>query len=262
MDIDLTGKRALVCGSSQGIGRAIAEELAKMGASITLFARNRDSLEEVKSALATNASQKHEILIADFSNPDEVMASLKPYLAQRNTIHILINNTGGPKGGPIIGAQTDEFLQAFQSHLVVNHLLTQAVVPGMKQAGFGRIINIISTSVKTPIQGLGVSNTTRGAVASWAKTMANELAEFGITVNNVLPGYTSTARLDSLMQARAKARQVEVSQIEAEIQKEIPAKRFGTAQEVAVAAAFLASPAAAYINGINLPVDGGRTPSL
>lgn len=177
-------------------------------------------------------------------------------------MHILVNNTGGPPGGPIIDADTDEFLTAFNMHLVNNHQLTQAVVPYMKEAKYGRIINIISTSVKQPLNGLGVSNTIRGAVASWAKTMANELGQFGITVNNVLPGSTNTGRITSIIESRAQKSGRSQEEVKQEMEAEIPARRFAEPAEVAAAAAFLASPAAAYINGINVPVDGGRTGCL
>jgi 3-oxoacyl-[acyl-carrier protein] reductase len=174
----------------------------------------------------------------------------------------LINNTGGPKSGPIVDAEVSEFLAAFNQHLICNHILMQAVVPGMKAAGFGRIINIISTSVKQPLPNLGVSNTIRGAVASWSKTLANELGAFGITVNNVLPGATNTQRLTEIAKVKADKTGESIAEILAEMGQESPMKRIAEPEEVAAAVAFLASPAASYINGINVPVDGGRTKSL
>ena len=194
MDLNLKGKRALVCGSSQGIGKASAIELALMGANVCLLARNEEALKKVLKELALQEGQKHEILIADFSNPEQLKTVLNDYLKDRN-VDILINNTGGPAGGQAIEASADLFINAFNMHLICNQILVQAIVPGMKKNGFGRIINIISTSVKTPLRGLGVSNTIRGAVASWAKTLSLELGPFGITVNNVLPGFTMTGRL-------------------------------------------------------------------
>jgi 3-oxoacyl-[acyl-carrier protein] reductase len=176
--------------------------------------------------------------------------------------HVLINNTGGPKAGEAISADTAEYLRAFSNHLICNQILVQAVVDGMTKAGYGRIINIISTSVKQPLRGLGVSNTIRGAVASWAKTLATELGMFGITVNNVLPGATKTERLFSLFRTKAEASGRKLEEIEAEWLKEIPAGRFAEPEELANAVAFLASPLASYINGINVPVDGGRTGCL
>ena len=261
MNLSLEGKNAIICGSSQGIGFAIAMELAQMGANCTLFARNKASLEEAILHLDTTLQQEHHIMVADFSNPVEVKQQIESHV-NNNQVHILINNTGGPPAGPIIDAEDDQFLQAFNQHLICNHIITKAVVPGMKEAGYGRIINVISTSVKIPLKNLGVSNTIRGAVASWAKTMSNELAQFGITVNNVLPGATKTKRLKNIINNNANKQQVEADKIEEEMQKEIPARRFGEPEEIAAVAAFLASPAAAYVNGVSIPVDGGRTGSI
>lgn len=261
MITDLTGKRAIICGSTQGIGKAAAFELALLGASITLIARNEDKLKAVLSELPADDTESHSYIVADFNDPEQLKAGISGFL-QDHTVDILINNTGGPAAGLITEAELSEFNQAFTNHLICNHILVQAVVPGMKSAGWGRIINIISTSVKTPLKGLGVSNTIRGAVASWSKTLSLELAPFGITVNNVLPGLTLTNRLESLIQARAEKEGKTRHALELEMLKEIPAGRFAEAHEVAAAVAFLASPAAGYINGINMPVDGGKTPSL
>jgi len=262
MNISLTGKNAIVCGSTQGLGRASALELAQLGACVTLIARNESSLQRVRNELSTANGQNHRYVVADFSDPQILKNQLSETGITNSTIHILVNNTGGPPGGPIIDARLDEFTTAFSNHLICNHILVQAVVPGMKAAGYGRIINIISISVKQPILGLGVSNTTRGAVASWAKTLAGELAPYGITVNNVLPGMTKTGRLDSLIVAKVQKTGKSIAEVTKEMVAEIPAGRFGDPGEFANAVAFLASPAAAYINGINLPVDGGRTGCL
>ncbi len=261
MDLSLKTRRAIVCGSTQGIGKAAAIELANLGASVTLLARNADQLRATAAELPTTAGQTHDFLVADFSDPANIAAALKTLDASR-PCHILINNTGGPKGGPLVDANPDELLAAFKMHVIGNQLLLQALVPGMKAAKFGRIINIISTSVKAPIEGLGVSNTIRAAVANWAKTLAGELAPFGITVNNVLPGFTDTARLSTLFKAKADKTGKTPDDVLKAALGSIPAGRLGRAEEIAAAVAFLASPAAAYINGINLPVDGGRTPSL
>jgi 3-oxoacyl-[acyl-carrier protein] reductase len=262
MNMSLLGKRALVCGSTQGLGKACALELALLGASITLVARNEESLKRTRSELDTSNNQHHSFIVADFSNVNQVQQRVTEFVKNAPPIHILVNNTGGPKGGPIVDAELQEFTRAFSSHLLCNHILVQAVVGGMKAEGYGRIINIVSTSVKQPIAGLGVSNTVRGAVASWAKTLAGELAPFGITVNNVLPGMTKTTRLDSLIKAKSEKSGKSVDQITNEMIAEIPAGRFAMPEEFAAAVAFLATPAASYINGINLPVDGGRTMSL
>lgn len=262
MNLDLTGKRALVCGSTQGIGKAVAIELAFMGAHVTLLARNADELEKTRAGLMNYKNQRHHILVADFTRSDELKEKVNQYLLKGNEIHILVNNTGGPAAGKIIEEEPQKFLEVFNQHLINNHILSKLVIDGMIASGYGRIINIISTSVKTPLPNLGVSNTIRGAVANWAKTLANEVAEYGITVNNVLPGATKTQRLQSIIQNKALKEGKEIETIEQEMQNEIPMKRFGEASEVANAVCFLASPAASYITGINLPVDGGRTPCL
>jgi 3-oxoacyl-[acyl-carrier protein] reductase len=261
MNLDLKGKYAVVCGASQGIGKAAAVELAQMGATITLIARDEARLKEALAHLSVHAGQSHRYLAVDFNDWKHVKMVIETYAAQ-NPTHILVNNTGGPSAGPAIDARPEEFIQAFSSHLICNQVITQAIVPGMRNAGFGRIVNVISTSVKVPLKGLGVSNTIRAAVANWAKTLSVELAPAGITVNNVLPGATMTVRLQSLIQNKAAISGRSIEEIQQEMVHEIPAGRIGEAHEVAAAVAFLCSPAASYINGINLPVDGGRTGSL
>ncbi len=262
MDLDLTGKIALVCGSTQGIGRATAVELALLGATIVLMARHEQTLKTTLAELDTTKGQQHRYAVADFSQPNAVSEAIATQLAQFPDLHILINNTGGPAGGSLLDAKPEEFVQGFHNHLLNNQALVQAVVPAMKRAGYGRIVNVISTSVKQPIVGLGVSNTIRGAVAQWSKTLSLEIAPFGITVNNVLPGYTKTARLTSVVSMRAKAANKSEEETAAQLEGEIPTGRFILAEEVAAAIAFLCTPAAASVNGINFPVDGGRTGSL
>ncbi len=261
MNLSLEGKNAVVCGSTQGIGLAIAEELALLGANCTLIARNEGALKAAVHNLDIALRQQHGYLVADFSKPEEVRKVIEAHVA-KNIVHILINNSGGPAAGPVIEASEEAFLNTFNQHLICNHILTKAVVPSMKKEDYGRIINIISTSVKIPLKNLGVSNTIRGAVASWAKSMANELGQFNITVNNVLPGYTSTQRLSSIIEGTAKKGNVLVDIVEKNMKEEIPMKRFADASEVAAVAAFLASPAASYVNGTSIPVDGGRTGSI
>lgn len=261
MDLSLTAKTALVCGSTQGIGRAVAFELALLGANCILLARNESVLSELAQALPTTQGQVHRYAVADFSEPGQVQKVVAPLVAQM-PIHILVNNTGGPSAGPITQAAPEAFEAAFRQHLIVNHLLVQLLLPKMKAAGFGRIINIISTSVKVPLDHLGVSNTTRAAVASWAKTLANEVAADGITVNNVLPGFTDTARLRSLAATLAASKGITEAEQLAVMAAGVPARRLGEAKEIAAMAAFLATPAAAYVNGTSIPVDGGRTGSI
>lgn len=259
MKINLVDRTAVVCGSTQGIGKASAVQLANIGAKVILIARNEERLKETVAELNTSFGQKHSYLVADFSNATELQARLTKIT---EPVHILINNTGGPAGGSILDSTLEEFESAFNNHLKCNHILVKKFVPGMKEAHYGRIINIISTSVKQPLPNLGVSNTIRGAVASWSKTLANELGQFGITVNNVLPGATKTARLTAIIDKKANGSKEAAAAIEQEMLSEIPANRFAEAAEIAYAVTFLASPAAGYINGINLPVDGGRLKTL
>ena len=258
MNLHLKNKNVLVCGSTQGIGKAAALLFAEEGANVTLLARNESKLKSVLSELSNN-NQNHNYLVADFSKPED----LKTVLENHNVnFHVLINNTGGPAGGPIFNAKVDEFESAFTQHLKCNHILVQTLAPFMKQENYGRIINVISTSVKQPLDGLGVSNTIRGAVANWSKTMANELGQFGITVNNVLPGATNTERLNEIINNKANKTGKSIDEVSMAMKNAAPAKRFAKPEEVANAIVFLASEQASYINGINLPVDGGRTKSL
>lgn len=261
MNLSLEGKKAIVCGSTQGIGLAIAEELALLGASCTLLARNEAALKEAVHKLDTQLRQQHSYLVADFNKPDELRKVITEYMQSHN-VHILVNNTGGPAAGPVTEATEEAFLNSFNQHLICNHILAKACVPSMKKEGYGRIVNVISTSVKIPLKNLGVSNTIRGAVASWSKTMANELGQFNITVNNVLPGFTVTQRLTTLIDNIAKKGNTIVDIVEKNMMEEVPMKRFADVSEVAAAAAFLASPAASYVNGVSIPVDGGRTGSI
>ena len=259
MNLDLRNKNAIVCGSTQGIGEASAIELSRLGANITLIARNESKLMNVLKELDNSQGQTHSFLCIDFSDSESLKEKIDTLSGD---YHILINNTGGPAGGPITDADTNAFEDAFRMHLVNNQILVQKVIGGMKTAGFGRIINIISTSVKAPIPGLGVSNTIRAAVASWAKTLSIEVGSFGITVNNVLPGFTDTNRLKTLITKKASVQGKTEEEIANAMKSSVPANRFGEAYETANAVAFLCSPAEAYINGINLPVDGARTAGL
>jgi 3-oxoacyl-[acyl-carrier protein] reductase len=262
MELNLAGKTALVCGSTQGIGRACARELAEAGAHIVLLARDETRLKEEKNELDRINHLNNDFLVADFNDWKQVESVVKAFVAKSNPIHILVNNNGGPAAGPITDARPEAFEAAFTQHLLCNQVLVQAVVNEMIKADYGRIINIISTSVKAPLHGLGVSNTIRAAVGNWSKTMANELGKYGITVNNVLPGATMTGRLSQIITNKAARTHQELASVEEEMLAEIPLKRFAKPEEIAHAVTFLASPAAAYINGINLPVDGGRTASL
>ncbi len=261
MDLELNNKTAIVCGSTQGIGLGIAKELAQNGVNLILIARNEDLLKSTIQSLYNN--KKHRYICVDFGEPEKLKKKLGELLdSEKITVDILINNTGGPGGGPINLAESSEFLKAFNMHIVCSHIITQIVSHGMKKNRFGRIINIISTSVKVPISNLGVSNTIRGAMANWGKTLANELGEYGITVNNVLPGFTETGRLNSLFEKKSKKENRSLEDVKSKAIQTIPVGRFGNVKDVAYAVLFLSSARASYINGINLPVDGGRTPSL
>ena len=261
MDLNLNGKHALVCGASEGIGRAAAHELALLGADVTVLARRADALQAVVDALPRTGAQRHGAVVADVSDTAGLRAAIEP-LASAHPIHILVNNTSGPAGGPAHDASEDAFLDTFRKHLLANHALVQAALPGMRAARWGRIVNVISTSVREPIPNLGVSNTIRGAVASWAKTLSRELAADGITVNNVLPGYTETARLSQILHDRALASGQTEDAVAAAMRQSVPAARFAQPMEIAAAIAFLCAPAAAYINGVSLAVDGGRMQSI
>ena len=254
MDLTLDGRHALVCGASEGIGLATAHELALLGADVTLLARRAEVLTEAAAALPRKQGQQHAWIAADVARSDA--------LAAGRPVQILVNNTGGPPGGPAHTAAIAEFEDAFRKHLVANHLLLQAVLPGMRAANWGRVVNVVSTSVREPIPNLGVSNTIRGAVASWSKTLSRELAPFGITVNNVLPGFTDTGRIERLVRARAEATGMPETDVAEGMRQAVPAGRFARPEEVGGVIAFLCSPAAGYINGVSLAVDGGRMQSI
>lgn len=262
MQLDLSGRHALVCGASQGIGRATAVELARLGANVTVLARSPNTLKLLVDELPRiHPDQRHRWQSADMLDTARLLTAATDTIAAE-PVHILINNTGGPPGGSAHNAEAAAFEAAFRQHVLAGQALVQTVLPGMRASGYGRIVNVISTSVKEPIPGLGVSNTIRAAVAGWAKTLAGELAADGITVNNVLPGYTRTARLDGLLQAQSASTGRSREELERGMLATVPAGRFGDAEEVASVIAFLCTPAAAYVNGVSIAVDGGRTRAL
>lgn len=262
MDLNLSGRHALVCGASEGIGRATARELALLGASVTVLSRSADKLERVVSDLPLAADgQRHGFIAADVADTENLRSRVQALVAER-PVHVLINNTGGPPGGRAIDADAEAYLDAFRRHLLANQALARAVLPGMQAAGWGRMVNVISTSVYEPIPNLGVSNTIRGAVASWAKTLSRELAGDGITVNNVLPGYTRTGRLDQILGDRSKATGRSEDEVASGMLASVPAARFAEAHEVGSVIAFLCTPAAAYVTGQSIAVDGGRMQSI
>jgi len=261
MDLDLHSRHALVCGASAGIGRASAHELALLGATVTVLARRADTLAEVVASLPRDHGQRHDVLVADLSQTSSLPQTIAKLVAAQ-PVHILINNTGGPPSGPAHTAQSADFVHAFNQQLISSHILVQAVLPGMRAAGWGRIVNIVSTSVREPVPNLGVSNTIRGAVASWAKTLSRELAADGITVNNVLPGYTDTARIAQLIREQAVRSHRPEDEVRQAMSATSPNGRFAQPAEIASVVAFLCAPAASYVNGVSLAVDGGRMASI
>ncbi len=248
----LAGKRALVCGASGGIGRATALAFAEAGAQVIGLARSADKLETLRAAGI-------EPLVADLQDRAGLAAALEPWLDQ--PIHILVNNTGGPKGGRLLDTDASDFLAPFERHVLAAHQLVRALVPGMQAAGYGRILNVVSTSVYEPIPNLGVSNTIRAAVAGWAKSLSRELPP-GVTINNVLPGFTDTPRLEALGAARAGRDGSSLDEVQAAWMKDVPEGRLVRPEETAAMLLFLASPAAAMVRGQSIAVDGGRLRSI
>jgi len=257
----LDGRHALVCGASAGIGRAAALAFAERGARVSVLARSRSALETLLPELLAAGAPAAHALPADLEDRKTLASLLEAHLAHHGRVQILLNNTGGPPAGPLLEAEEEDFLRAFGRHVLAAHLLVRALLPGMREAGYGRILNVISTSVREPIPGLGVSNTIRGAMASWAKTLSRELPP-GVTVNNVLPGFTDTARLASLKTTLAEGRGVSPEEIEAGWLASVPEGRLGRPGELGAVLAFLASPSAAYVRGQSLAVDGGRLASI
>ncbi len=257
---DLTGRTALVCGGSAGIGYAAAVALAQRGARLVLVARDAGRLARAAAQLP-RSELHHQVLPLDLSRPENLREPLEALLAE-TAIDILVNNSGGPAPGPLTEASAAGFLAAFNQHVLSAQALVQILLPGMQQRAFGRIINVISVGAKTPLPNLGVSNTIRGAVANWAKTLAREVAPFGVTVNNALPGFIATDRLAALIDGQAAACGRSAAEVRADFARQVPAGRIGQPAEIGEVIAFLASPAASYVNGINLPVDGGKTDCL
>ena len=257
MNIRLDGRTALVCGSSKGIGKAIALQFAEIGADVILLARSEDLLKDLLAKLPRNSGQNHSYIVGNTSKPEWLVWEVNNKIEEYGAIHILVNNSGGPPSGLASEASEEEYLSGFTNHVITSNKFVRALLPGMKQAGYGRIINIISVGLKQPIENLGVSNTIRGAMGSWAKTLSRELGIFGITVNNILPGQTDTERLMALIKLNAAREGKSIEEKIDEMKSEIPLRRFAHPEETAFAAAFLASEFASFINGISLPVDGG-----
>ena len=244
--INLDGKRALVCGGTSGIGKAAAISLSECGAEVVILSR---------SASGENT------LTCDLEDLDSLTISVTKEIEENGNSEILINNSGGPPSGPLIDATPHDFEKAFRRHVLASQTLVQLILPGMKTANYGRIINIISTSVKEPIPGLGVSNTIRGAMASWSKTMSKELPP-SITINNVLPGFTNTERLTELKKTLSEQKGISQEEVENAWLLTVPEGRLADPSELGKVVAFLSSPAASFVRGTSIPVDGGRTGSI
>lgn len=259
MSHELEGRHALICGASRGIGRATATRLSKMGARTTLLARNREELEALASELSEQGGDPL-VLVADLESAS-LAATLKAHIATHGGVDIVIHNTGGPPAGPLLEATQQALQVAFQRHVLSAQTIQQVTLPHMKERGYGRFIQVLSTSVREPIPNLGVSNIIRAAMASWAKSLSRELPP-GITINNILPGFTDTDRLGSLKEAVAtRTGQTQDAVLKGWI-SQVPEGRLASPDETAAAIAFLASPEAAYIRGVSLAVDGGRTRSI
>ena len=261
MNLDLAGKTALVCGGSKGLGFGSAQQLAELGARIILLARSEKILQQKTSELNIINQLENEYVVADMNELDSLVPALDSRREQ-SAIHILINNTGGPPGGTLIEAEEAALEKGFRMHILASQIITKYCIPGMRLSEYGRIINIVSTSIRQPIPGLGVSNTIRGAMGSWSKTLALELAPEGITVNNILPGTTKTERLDDILASRQQLYGYSEEEATNSMLTEIPMGRFAEVAEIAQVVAFIASPAAAYITGTNIPVDGCKIRSI
>lgn len=261
MKISLVGKSALVGGSSKGIGEAIARQLADSGASVTLMARNKPKMEAIISELDTSHGQKHQFLVVDFSNFESFKEAISSFI-QDYPIDILINNTQGPEAGGALEKNVEDYQQAFDLLFKSVVYTTMLALQHMQRQQWGRIINVASISVKEPLNYLALSNSIRAAVVTWAKSLAFDVAKHGITVNNVLTGYFDTDRIAQLNVKKAEKLGVPPSEVRASMEEQVPAKRIGNPQEFGFLTAFLASEKAAYINGTNIPIDGGLLRSI
>ena len=262
MDLGLKGKVALVAASSKGLGRAVAEELATEGADLVLCARGKDTLEQTAESIRTKAGVKVVAVAADVSDPKDAARVVKAAFDEFGRVDILVTNSGGPPSGPFESFTPEMWDSATRLLLKSAVELTRAVLPGMKERRWGRILNVTSIAAKQPIEGLMLSNSLRAAVIGFARTLANEVAPFGVTVNNLLPGYTRTDRVQELARAAGAKTGGSNTDVVSKWEKEIPMGRLGEPREFAALAAFLASERASYITGSSIAVDGGWIRSL
>lgn len=261
MDFGIVGRTALVAASSKGLGRAVAEELAAEGARVVLCARGAEALEATRAALADSGAEVTAVA-ADLTDPLQVERVIEVGVQAFGPIDILITNTGGPPPGPFESHTPEAWSEAVRQNLDSVLNLTRSVLPAMKERRWGRIITITSVAVKQPVDGLILSNSIRAAVTGFAKTLANEVAPFGITVNNVMPGYTRTERLDQLAADIAERSGGSVEDAFSAWEGQIPLGRVGDPREFAALVAFLASERASYITGTSIAVDGGAIKAL
>ncbi|WP_346238090.1 SDR family oxidoreductase [Niabella insulamsoli] len=261
MIISLAHKKALVGGSSQGLGFAVAQQLAASGASVTLMARKEQKLQAALAALDTKNGQQHQYLVVDFADFDSYKKIIDDFFLS-NQVDILVNNTNGPSAGTVLEKKADDYFNAFNMLFQTVQYTTAAAIGSMKAKRFGRIINLTSRTVKEPVDNLALSNTIRAAVVAWGKTLSRDVGKFNITVNNLLTGNFDTERLTELFTAQAQAQQTTLEAIKQKSVEEIPLQRLGKPEELANMVAFLASGEAAYVTGTSIPVDGGLLKSI
>lgn len=261
MNISLKGKKALVGGSSRGIGKAIAQQLAESGASVTLMARSEDKLKRIVNELPTSEGQKHQYLLVDFTDYEKYKSVIFDYF-KNNTVDILVNNTQGPSAGSALEKKVDDYQNAFDLLFKSVVFTTELALEHMIKNKWGRIINVASVSVKEPLSYLALSNTIRAAVVTWAKSLSTDIAQHQITINNVLTGYFDTERIHDLNQTKAKQLGISIEEVKSNMEAQVPVKRIGKPEEYGFLVTFLASEKAAYITGINIPIDGGLLKSL
>ncbi|MEW6265860.1 MAG: SDR family oxidoreductase [Thermodesulfobacteriota bacterium] len=257
MDLGLTGRIALVCGGSKGLGRAAATALAKEGAKVIIAARGQEALNQAAADITNLTGAEVTPVSADLSDPEQARLLARSALSAWGRVDVLINNAGGPPAGLFLDFSDQDWEAAIRLNFLSAVVLTRELVPGMKERRWGRVINFTSIAVKQPIDGLILSNAVRAAVHGWAKSLSNELAAFGVTVNNVLPGYTLTERVRNLSLTLGRQRGVSPEKIIEEYEAQIPMNRLGRPEDFGHLAAFLASDLAGYITGASIPIDGG-----